>query len=288
MIPQLYARLGQTWPWFRKTSKRVMYQFMAKTYGKKDWTFMNYGYAPLEPHTEPIFLHHEDEANRYCIQLYHHVASAIDLDNLDVIEVGSGRGGGAGYVKQYHKPKTLLGIDYSSNAVALCAQHHCSDGLAFVTGDAESLPFEDASVDAIINVESSHCYGSMDDFVSEVHRILRPGGHFLFADFRPRQRLAELTNQLCRAVSPDRPGLRILRQIDITPNVLAALDADHTRKRAQIKRGAPWWVLGLLEQFAGLQGSHIYEQFRTGAIVYQSFVLQKPLAVVKARSASTP
>lgn len=285
----LYTWLGQAWPWFRKTSKYILYQFVARAYAKKDWSFMNYGYADLEPKAAPISLHPADEPNRYCIQLYHHVANAIDLDDLDVIEIGSGRGGGAGYVKRYLKPKTMVGVDYSSNAVALCARHHCTDGLAFVTGDAESLPFQDNSFDVIVNVESSHCYSSMDHFISEAVRILRPGGHLLFADFRPQERLAELTNQLCRAGSrraagsrrsnstTDRLALRMLRQTDITPNVIAALDADHARKRAQIERGAPWWSLRLLAQFAGLRGSHIYEQFRSGALVYHSFVLQKPL-----------
>ena len=31
-------------------------------------------------------------------QLYHYVAAAVDLDGKKVLEVGSGRGGGANYV----------------------------------------------------------------------------------------------------------------------------------------------------------------------------------------------
>jgi ubiquinone/menaquinone biosynthesis C-methylase UbiE len=45
-----------------------------------------------------------------------------------------------------------------------------------VHGDAENLPFPQVSFDAVINVESAHCYGSIERFLAEVHRVLRPGG----------------------------------------------------------------------------------------------------------------
>ena len=59
-------------------------------------------------------------------------------------------------------------------------------GLDFVHGDAENLPFPDESFDAVINVEASHIYPHFDRFLSEVKRVLRPGGHFLHVDFRNR------------------------------------------------------------------------------------------------------
>ncbi len=36
----------------------------------------------------------------------------------------------------------------------------------------------------MINIESSHCYGSMTRFLSEVSRVLRPNGYLLLADLR--------------------------------------------------------------------------------------------------------
>ena len=51
-------------------------------------------------------------------------------------------------------------------------------------GNAESLPFADESFDAVINVEASHGYPDFPRFLAEVARVLRPGGHFLYADFR--------------------------------------------------------------------------------------------------------
>jgi hypothetical protein len=79
---------GVVWKWW--------YQHLAKSYRKDDWRFMNYGYAPLEDPPDMIPLEPADATDRYCIQLYHHVASAIDLSGLEVLEIGSGRGGGGG------------------------------------------------------------------------------------------------------------------------------------------------------------------------------------------------
>jgi ubiquinone/menaquinone biosynthesis C-methylase UbiE len=268
MLARLYSKLCDHHPGFRKFSRKQMYQFMARYYQKQDWTFMNYGYAP-EDATETPTLHQDDEINRYCIQLYHHVANAVELRDLKVLEVGSGRGGGADYIKRYLGPSRMVGVDFSDKAVNLCRQHYCVEGLSFMPGDAEHLPFDDESFDAVVNVESSHCYGSMAAFLAQVKRVLRPGGHFLFADFRPREQIDELDAQL------ERSEMQHVRQRDITLNVIEALDADHERRIAHIRRGAPKFLEKLIQEFAGTKGAGIYKRFQTGAAVYKSFVLQK-------------
>jgi len=182
MLARFYTKMCDLYPAFRKSSRKQMYQLMAYGYQKQDWTFMNYGYAPDDGAVR-LVLHADDEINRYCIQLYHYIASAVDLSGLKLLEVGSGRGGGADYIKRYLDPACVVGVDYSNNAVNLCLQHYSVDGLSFVPGDAESLPFDDQSYDIVLNVESSHCYGSMSDFLAQVKRVLKPGGYFMFTDF---------------------------------------------------------------------------------------------------------
>ncbi len=268
MLAKLYTILCDLYPGFRKASRKQMYQFMARYYQKRDWTFMNYGYAPDDATETPTLLT-DDEINRYCIQLYHHVANAVNLRGLKVLEVGSGRGGGADYIKRYLGPARMVGVDFSDKAVNLCRQHYCVEGLHFVPGDAERLPFDDDSFDAVVNVESSHCYGSMAAFLTQVKRVLKPGGHFLFADFRNREQLDELDEQL------ERTDMQRVKQKNITPNVIEALDADHDRRIAHIQRGVPTALRQLLREFAGTKGAGIYKRFQTGAVVYQSFVFQK-------------
>lgn len=63
-------------------------------------------------------------------------------------------------------------------------------------GDAEKLPLADASFDAVLNVESSHCYGNVETFFREAARVLRPDGRFLFADFRLQKEMPALEAKL--------------------------------------------------------------------------------------------
>ena len=232
---------------------------------------MNYGYASAEGLTAD--LSETDELNRHWIQLYQHVAGAVDLQGLTVVEVGSGRGGGASFIKRYLKPATVIGVDLSKHAVEWCRRNHRVDGLEFRTGDAEKLPFDDASVDAVVNVESSHCYPSFDAFLSEVRRVLRPGGHFLHADFRARENVPAWLESLKNS------GLRLDRETDITLNVVTALRRDNAHKLALIDRLVPAPLRSSFLDFAAVEGTALFEGFKSGRFCYRSFVLQKGTSV---------
>lgn len=268
MLAKFYSKLCDLFPRFRKSSRKQMYQLLASGYQKQDWTFMNYGYIP-DNAAERLVLKEEDEINRTCIQLYHYIASAVELHGLRLLEVGSGRGGGADYIKRYLDPACVVGVDYSTNAVNLCLEQYCVEGLSFVPGDAECLPFDDQSFDIVLNVESSHCYGSMSDFLAQVKRVLKPGGYFMFADFRTLGQLDELDKQL------EQTGMRRITHENITPNVIKALDVDHGRRFAHIQRGVPKMLHKLLREFAGNKDTWIYKGFQTGDMVYQYYLLQK-------------
>jgi len=248
---------------------RRWYDYLAGYKQVTDWTCMNYGYAGLpEAKTVPVPAALEPE--RWCLQLYHHVASGAELKDKAVLEVGSGRGGGAAFLKQTLLPAKYLGVDYSDKAVALCRERYVYiDDLTFQQGDAENLPCESATFDVVINVESSHCYPDFPKFVSEVHRVLKPGGHFLHADFRDAIELGDWRTQLRSS------GLEIVMEREITPNVLAALDIDDTRKQTLIQKLIPKWLLKSFQDFAGTKGSVVYRNFALGKMRYYSFVLRK-------------
>ena len=269
MLSTLYVKACDGFPKFRKFTRKHMYQILAKIYQKEDWTFMNYGYLPLQQGEYEPDLKSADEINRYCIQLYHHLASAVDLNDQHVLEVGSGRGGGAHYIKRHFSPKSMVGVDFSNRAISLCRKYYQVEGLSFVPGDAEALPFDDDSFDAVVNVESSHCYASMDKFLTQVKRVLKPGGHFLFADFRNKGQMEELNQQL------EDSGLLRLRFRDITQNVLKALDADHDRRMNHIQKGSPAILKQLVREFAGVKGTTFYNHLISGDVIYQSHILQK-------------
>jgi SAM-dependent methyltransferase len=246
---------------------RRWYEFLARWHRDRHWTFMNYGYRPPQG-TAPLALAPEDEPDRSGIQLYHLVAGAVDLAGREVLEVGSGRGGGASFLARNLRTRRMVGIDVSPATVAWCRARHAVPGLSFEVGNAEQLGFADASFDAVLNVESSHCYGDLGAFVREVRRVLRPGGHFLYADFRARDEVDAWRAGLLAA------GLRLLAERDITSGVVSALDADDRRKRDQIEAQFVRPLRGAVGQFAALRGTRMYDEFHSRAVVYRAFVLR--------------
>jgi ubiquinone/menaquinone biosynthesis C-methylase UbiE len=199
------------------------------------------------------------------------VASAVDLTGREVLEVGSGRGGGASFLARYHRPAKITGADFSPQAVALCQQRHAAvANLAFTVGDAEQLPFPPAGFDAVVNVESSHCYGHIEKFFAEAARVLRPGGHFLYTDFRPAPEVPAW-----HAALAAQPGWERIALEDITAAVADALQADDARKRKLIAEFIPPALHHLFGEFAGLVGGQMYEGFRKREILYHRFAFRK-------------
>lgn len=269
MISRLFVITCRIFPPLRRLLWKQLYQLLAGLYKRGDWIFMNYGYAPLDPGEGDLRLDDADEQDRYFIQLYHHVVSAVDLRGLDVLEVGSGRGGGANYIMRYLKPRSVVGVDFSEKAVAFCNSNYAVQGLSFLQGDAESLPFDDNSFDAVVNVESSHCYSSMDAFLAQVRRVLRPGGYLLFADLRDRDRVEMLHEEL------NRSGMRLIRRSDIAHHVIEAMNQDSERKMELIRESVSKLFFNSFKEFAGIRGSAIYDGLSAGEVVYQSFILKK-------------
>lgn len=87
---------------------RMLYWYLNKLDKQKQLTFMNFGYA--EP-GEEIRLDPEFEKNRYPVQLYHHLCQLAEIENKDLVEVGSGRGGGLAYLAKTRSPASAIGID---------------------------------------------------------------------------------------------------------------------------------------------------------------------------------
>ena len=209
MPARIFVSILKISPKFKKAVWKRVYQFLASKYQTEDWTFMNYGFQSLNA-SKKIELKKEDEINRFFIQLYHYVASKVELKNKMVLEVGSGRGGGADYVERYFHPSKMFGVDYSSNAIEFCNRVFKDSRVDYRLGDAENLPFENESLDVVINVESSHCYANVSAFFAEVNRVLKSGGYFSFADFRDKEPFEDLKKDLSNS------GLEIVKSTNIS------------------------------------------------------------------------
>jgi ubiquinone/menaquinone biosynthesis C-methylase UbiE len=268
MLLRLFSFLNQV-PAARRWIWRHWYRYLSRRFHDGDWSFMNYGLVP-DPGAPALALRPEDEPDRTWIALYQQVVAAVDLTGAAVLEVGSGRGGGASFIKRYRGPATMLGLDISDSAVALCRQRHRIDGLSFQQGDAEAMPIESATMDAVVNVESSHCYGSLPTFLAEVRRVLRPGGHFLYADFRASADIPAWLDDIRAA------GFIEQERQDITAAVVRAIERDQEQRAQLIERSIPKALLPTFRQFAGVPGSLIHEGLCARQLIYLRFVLQSP------------
>jgi ubiquinone/menaquinone biosynthesis C-methylase UbiE len=254
---------------FRRLLWKTWYNTFASQFANVQIAFMNYGYADSETDGKQLELFVNEQKERYCAQLYHHVANAIPLSGLDVLEVGCGRGGGSSFISRYLHPKTMTGVDFSENNIAFCQQSHFVPQLNFRIGDAELLPFPDSSFDVVVNIESSHCYGSIERFFAEAFRVIRPDGYFLFSDFRGKEAI-ETTTKLLQS-----SGFKVIKLEKITANILKAMDLENERKQTIIKQNIPKYLHGLANWFAGCQGTPVYEAFKKGDLEYLCYVLQK-------------
>ena len=244
---------------------KIWYGIVSKRDKEREVRFMNYGYHG-ENRPE---LHQQDENERYPIQLYDYLASFIDVKGKKILEVGCGRGGGSSYITRYLKPLSYHAIDLSDEAIQFCQTTYDHDNLTHLQGDAQNLPFEDSSFDVVMNVESSHCYPDISVFFSEVKRVLRPGGVFLYTDLRNETNIQFLKARLSET------NFRIKKHEDITSNVFEALKLDSNRREHIIKKIAPGFLHPIANIFAGVKNSKTYKLFENRWYHYFLYVLEK-------------
>jgi len=256
-------------PAVKKQVWRYLYWKIAHPRYDLDFLFMNYGYQYPDREAPGISLVNDNHPFHQSIQLYHKVASGVPLAGKDVLEIGCGRGGGAAYVNRTFIPRTMTGVDFSARSIAFSLSYHRDDNLRFLHGDAESLPLEDRAFDAVINVESSHCYSSFGRFIGEVRRVLRPGGHFLIADFRT-SRGSESIRKKMTAI-----GFTLLHEENITANVLNSMELTHDFKMRSIEEKSPLIYRKFVKQFSGTIGSQAYRYLQDGLWEYRYFIFQK-------------
>ena len=251
----------------RKAIWRMWYPFLTRRLRGDEVLFLNYAFETEPPVGLPLAP--EDEPDRACIQLYHHVASQVELRGKDVLEVSCGHGGGASWITRTMQPASYTGLDLNPTGIRFCQQRHPVPGLGFVQGDAQKLAFSDGSFDAVINVEASHCYPNFPRFLAEVARVLRPGGHFLYADFRFGETITEWEADIAAA------PLQIVQTRDIGVNVLKGMDRNAERSLALIRERLPKFMHALGRDFAGVPGSRVYVTIQTGELSYRSWCFRK-------------
>jgi SAM-dependent methyltransferase len=103
------------------------------------------------------------------------------LDGLDALELGCGAAQFG--LRVAMRGAAVVGLDFSANQLAAAGPNMDACGVRFplVRGNAEELPFADASFDLVFCDHGAMGFTDPTLTVSGVSRVLRPGGRFVFS-----------------------------------------------------------------------------------------------------------
>ena len=133
--------------------------------------FMNHGFYP-----KSSLLKKEDLLFKYEATLYLELLKDVKTKNLNLLDIGCGRGGGINILKKYLKLKEVHGCDINSMAIDYCEENY--KGINFKVCSSEKLTYENKYFDLITNVESFHLYENKKKFFKEASRVLKTNGHY--------------------------------------------------------------------------------------------------------------
>jgi ubiquinone/menaquinone biosynthesis C-methylase UbiE len=251
---------------FSKFLPKFLYWYVSCLDKQANIIFLNYGY---DDPNQKIDLNPEEELHRHSIQLYHHITESVCFKDKAVVEVGCGRGGGLSYIVKRWSPHSAKGIDLCKKAVKFCNTYYKLRGLSFLHGDAQNLPLENESCDILVSVESSHRYENFDKFISEVYRVLRKGGLFLFADYRSKRKFPT-----CRMII-EMAQFTIIKEEIINQQVVLALQNDWDNKSKLYKHVVPLIFRNIGLHCASKVQLRLIEKFQSHQKIYFHHICQK-------------
>ena len=107
------------------------------------------------------------------------VAALRPLEPRRVLDVGCGTGLLATRLRAELPAAAIAGCDFSHGMLLRARGRDAAVG--WTQGDAQRLPFRDASLDAIVSTEAFHWFPDQHRALAEFFRVLVPGGRLLLA-----------------------------------------------------------------------------------------------------------
>ncbi len=107
---------------------------------------------------------------------------------LRILEIGGGRGAGARLIRNIFHPSHMHATDLDVEMIKMAHTYLSPEdrtGIDFCVADAAMLPFPDRSMEAVFGFGVLHHVPDWQSALSEVVRVLKPGGIYFFEELFP-------------------------------------------------------------------------------------------------------
>lgn len=115
--------------------------------------------------------------NNFWEHVYRYKFALRFISNKDVLDIASGEGYGTAALAAAGA-NNVIGIDISEEA---CEHARRKYGLDYRVGNAEVIPLDDKSIDAIVSFETIEHLDNPEIFLRECARILKPRGELILS-----------------------------------------------------------------------------------------------------------
>lgn len=233
----------------------VTYQFTFNTWGIAPSDAMQF--EPL-PETEPQ-RHGRQAYAQLVLQppILEYIKTLPEGQKLQIVEVGCGTGAGANHItRNVHKNSEYLALDMQQAAINTCKKIHATPDNPGLTCmripngvgiNGGKIPKEDNSADIVVISETHIAEAQIGDLeksiFAEIHRVLKPGGFYVWGNAIPTRVWHEGDAYLPTA------GFEKVFETNHTKGAVVARDQDFERVELAIRQLIQPYVVMQLPHF---------------------------------------
>ena len=167
--------------------------------GRKELTMRSdkeYKELTIREFSKAADIYETDQAGIYeiCKEDYPYISSELKKEDFnDLLDCGCGTGPMISLLYEKDPSKHYTGLDITPRMIETAKAKNL-EGVKWVVGDCENLPFGEDSFDAVICSNSFHHYPNPQAFFNSVKKVLRPGGRLILQDYTASKPLLWLMN----------------------------------------------------------------------------------------------
>jgi ubiquinone/menaquinone biosynthesis C-methylase UbiE len=159
-------------------------------------TAQQYKNLTISEFTKAAEIYETDHAGIYemCKDDYPYIDEELGrIQYHDLLDCGCGTGPMISLLHEKDSSKHYVGLDLTPKMIEVAKAKNLQ-GVDWVVGDCENLPFDNETFDVIICTNSFHHYPNPQMFFESVKRVLRPGGRLILQDYTAPRLILWLMN----------------------------------------------------------------------------------------------